>query len=198
MHERSGRAIKVPAGTRATWWVGFRAVGALLVLALAWAPAARADSADVTATDIQVAARALGFMSRPPKGRLTVGIVYSRQSPASEQAARRLRDLLAGGYRVGAVEFAPLLVEAGIARNVDVDLYFLSPHLRPVETPPLVAPAAAAPRLCVTTDIAQVEAGRCILGVRSRPRVEVLVNRSAAAANGITFSTVFRVMITEL
>jgi hypothetical protein len=36
------------------------------------------------------------------------------------------------------------------------------------------------------------------MGVRSRPKVDVFVNRPSAKENGINFSTVFRVMITEL
>jgi hypothetical protein len=36
------------------------------------------------------------------------------------------------------------------------------------------------------------------MGVRTQPRVEILVNRAAAAATGMAFSEAFRVMITEL
>jgi hypothetical protein len=34
--------------------------------------------------------------------------------------------------------------------------------------------------------------------VISQPRVEILVNRATAASSGITFSTAFRMLITEL
>jgi hypothetical protein len=66
------------------------------------------------------------------------------------------------------------------------------------ETPKQLGNDTGQPLLCVTTDIAQVRRGACVMGVRSRPKVEVFVNRASATANHINFSTVFRVMITEL
>jgi hypothetical protein len=50
----------------------------------------------------------------------------------------------------------------------------------------------------VTTDLNQVRDGVCLMGVRSSPKVQIVVNRAAANASGITFATVFRVMITEI
>jgi hypothetical protein len=43
-----------------------------------------------------------------------------------------------------------------------------------------------------------VHNGACAVGVRSQPRIEVIVNRAAAAASGIVLSAVFRMMITEI
>jgi hypothetical protein len=42
-----------------------------------------------------------------------------------------------------------------------------------------------------------VRDGTCAIGVRSHPRVEILVNHAAAEASGIRFSTSFRMLITE-
>ena len=62
-----------------------------------------------------------------------------------------------------------------------------------------VAAASRALKIpCVTADLAQVKNGTCAMGIRSQPKIEILVNRAAAEANGTTFSTVFRMMITEL
>lgn len=154
--------------------------------------------ADVTLTDLQVAARALSFVSDPLSGRVRVGIVYASASPRSVSQAQQLRSMLAEGMRIGTLELRPVLIESTEVASADVDLYFLTEYILANETPPLPGGSARRQVLCVTTDIAQVQNGACVMGVRSRPKVEVFVNRAAAAANGITFSTVFRVMITEL
>lgn len=167
--------------------------GALALLLLAILPA----HADVTRTDVQVAARALSFVSNPLAGEIAVGIVYSKDSQQSARQAETLHDLLAGGMRIGALEMQPVMVEVHDVANAQVDLFFLTEHVTANVLPELTM-GARAPRLCVTTDIEKVRAGACTIGVRSRPKVEVFVSRSAAAASNITFSTVFRVMITEL
>jgi hypothetical protein len=160
--------------------------------------AGMAAHADITKTDVQVAARALSFVSDPLSGTVRVGIVYARSSPRSVREAERLRTILADGLRIGAVELRPILVETADVAGADVDLFFLTEHMAATETPDLLGNDNRRPILCVTTDIEQVRNGSCVMGVRSQPKVEVFVNRASASASEITFSTVFRVMITEL
>jgi len=162
-------------------------------LLLATAPA----HADVTRTDIQVAARALSFVSNPLSGAVTVGILYSAGNSRSVRQAESLRALLAGGFRVGPLVLSPVLVELGDAAGTDVDLFFLTEHVAPNAVPRALG-RSGTPMLCITTDIEHVRGGTCTIGIRSRPKVEVFVNSTAAKASDITFSTVFRVMITEL
>lgn len=154
--------------------------------------------ADVTSTDVQVVARALSFISDPLSGTVRVGIVYSESSARSLREARSLRSILGDGFRIGNIELMPVLIEAAAARTADVDLFFLTEFLSEEQTPQLMADSTGRRILCVTTDLAQVRSGACVMGVRSQPKVEVIVNRAAAAASDIEFSTVFRVMITEL
>ncbi len=166
----------------------------LLSFAVAGPPAL----ADWTKTDVQVAARALSFVADPLSGSVRVGIVYTPDSPRSVRQAQGLRGMLADGLRIGGLELRPVLLDAADAASADVDLFFLTEFISPPETPRLLGEGTKRPILCITTDIAQVRSGNCIMGVRSKPKVEVFVNRAAASATGITFSTVFRVMITEL
>ena len=169
-------------------------LAALALLLLAGLPA----QADVTRTDVQVAARALSFVSDPLSGAVRVGIVYSDDSARSLREARNLRSILGSGFRMGNIELMPVLIESAAAATADVDLFFLTEYLTETQTPRLLGDSTGRRILCVTTDLDQVRNGACIMGVRSQPKVEVFVNRAAAAASEITFSTVFRVMITEL
>lgn len=153
--------------------------------------------ADITRTDLQVAARTLSFVSSPLTGPVTVGILYSKSSSRSVRQAENLRTMLADGLRVGSLQMSPVLVELQNAADADVDLFFLTEHVAP-NASDMLAASASVTIPCITTDIDQVRSGACTIGVRSRPKVEVFVNMSAAKASGISFSTVFRVMITEL
>lgn len=170
---------------------------ALPVLIASCVLAANSARADVTRTDMQVAARALSFVSNPLAGPVQVGILYSESSSRSVRQAENLRAMLAGGLRVGSLQMSPVLVELRNAADSDVDLFFLTEHIAPnaIDT---LAENTSVPILCITTDIEQVRNGACTIGVRSRPKVEVFVSMAAARASDITFSTVFRVMITEL
>lgn len=180
----------VRAGRSGCWpWLA----GILLFL-VAESPAL----ADWTKTDVQVAARALSFVADPLSGTVRVGIVYASDSPRSLRQAHSLRSMLAGGLRIGTVELRPVLIDSTEAANADVDLFFLTEFIPTDGAPNLLSDTTGRPILCVTTDITQVRSGSCIMGVRSQPKVEVFVNREAASTNGVTFSTVFRVMITEL
>lgn len=153
--------------------------------------------ADVTRTDVQVAARALSFVSNPLTGAVDVGILYWTASARSVREAESLEKLLSGGFRIGALELSPVLVELDDAAVADVDLFFLTAYV-PAARVPRLAGRPGTPALCITTALEQVRSGACTIGVRSRPKVEVFVNNAAAKASDISFSTVFRVMITEL
>jgi ABC-type uncharacterized transport system substrate-binding protein len=153
--------------------------------------------ADITITDIQVAARTLSFLDEPMTGRVRIGIVYSLQSPRSRSQADSLYATLAGGLTVGAVVLQPVLLAIDDASHADVDLFLLTEHIPPSGNE-LAAVSAARQIPCVTTDIEQVRNGNCIIAVRSRPKVEIIVNRKAAIDSGARFATAFRVMVTEI
>jgi ABC-type uncharacterized transport system substrate-binding protein len=171
----------------------------LLVKAVCLASLAAAGSAaaQVTATDLQVAARALSFMENPLTGIVRVGILHSPGNARSLQEAERLRGLLGNGLRVGSLELRPVMVTAANARAANVDLFFLTESTTTVDAH-LAQPGTHESVPCVTTDLEQVRNGTCLMGIRSRPKVEIIVNRAAADASGVRFATVFRVMITEI
>jgi hypothetical protein len=151
----------------------------------------------VTPMDLQVAGRALGFLDKPLSGDIHVALVYAPDNPQSIQAAESLRTQMGDGLKIGAATLKPLLVPITQVALASADLFFLTPGVGS-EASALTQLVQARHRLCITTDIAQVRAGRCALGISSQPRIEIVVNRAAAAASGTAFSTVFRMMITEI
>ena len=166
---------------------------ALLACALMAAATARAD---VIGSDLQIAARALSFIENPPVGEVRVGIVFAPGMSGSLAEAGALQRLLGDGLRAGRLVLKPVMVPVSEAAAADVGLFFLTAGLGS-EAAAVARHSKAKHIPCVTTDLDQVRNGLCVMGVRSQPRVEILVNRAAAADSGIVFSTAFRTLITE-
>lgn len=153
--------------------------------------------ADVSVTDLQITARALTFMESPPSGNVRVGIIYNPTNTSTRRQARELEQMLRGGLRVGNINLEPRMVSIDQAASAGVDLFFLTENLG--EAGRKVAGLGKTRRIpCVTTDLAQVRDGACAVGIRSTPKVEILVNRDAANSSGMTFAAAFRMMISEI
>lgn len=154
--------------------------------------------AEFQLNDLQIAGRALGFLDRPLNGDVNAGIVYVPADPQSARQAQELKQLLGEGLRVGNVTLKPILVPVGEVRRANVALFFLTDGVAGVDTQAMVDAAKPKRTPCITTDLAQVRNGVCAIGIRSQPKVEILVNRASAASTGVAFSAVFRMMITEI
>lgn len=166
----------------------------LLLGCLLQAPAALAQT---EARNLQVLARTLGFMDPPMKGRLTVGILYDPASTAAQRDASSLAGLFAGGLRSGGLTLEARMVPIGEAHGADVDLFLLSRGNG--DRAAALVPVLKSRKLpCLSTDLDQVRAGHCTIGLQSAPRVEILLNTRLAADSDMAFASVFRMMIKEL
>lgn len=155
-----------------------------------------AAHAEFTLSDLQIAGRALGFLEKPMQGQVAAGIVYSPANPQSVREAQALKDMLGDGLRIGNVMLRPVLVPVADVQHSTAALFLLTGG---VEDSALLADAARIRRIpCMTTDLAKVRSGSCAIGVRSQPKIEILVNRNAASGSDLKFSAVFRMMITEM
>jgi ABC-type uncharacterized transport system substrate-binding protein len=153
--------------------------------------------AQFTLNDLQIAGRALGFLERPLSGDVKAGIVYAPDDPRSVAEADALKGLFGQGLRVGNVKLVPVLVPVAELSRSDVALFFLTTGMTDANARTVAAAAVARHTPCITTDLSQVRAGVCAMGVRAQPKIEIFVNRAAAASTNLAFSAVFRMMITE-
>jgi hypothetical protein len=62
----------------------------------------------------------------------------------------------------------------------------------------IAAAARGLHAVTLSTDMACVNSGNCVVGVAAEPRVEIVVSRAASGANGVSFAQAFRVMIREI
>jgi hypothetical protein len=165
-------------------------------LMLCTAFASGAAHAEFTLSDLQIAGRALGFLERPVQGQVTAGIIYSPANPQSAREAEALKSMLGDGLRVGNVTLRPVLIPVTDLPHSTAALFLLAGG---VDDAVLLADTVRIKRIpCITTDLAKVKSGSCAIGVRSQPKIEILVNRNAATGSDLKFSAVFRMMITEI
>jgi hypothetical protein len=152
---------------------------------------------EILTQDLQIAARALSFMERPLTGVVHAGIVYSAKDQRSVRQADELQRMLGRSARFGNLELRAVRVEIGEVARAKVDVLLLTDYIGDADARRAdLSGTRSVP--CVTTDIQQVRDGVCMMGIRSTPKVEILINRAAAAKSGVKFATVFRMLITEL
>lgn len=168
----------------------------LLALEAASIPSGYAR-ADVTDKDLQVMARALGFIEKPPTGDVVVGIVYAPGNPQSAKEAQDIQKLIGDGLKGRAVTLKPLLVKIDDVGSADVGAFLLTEGVG-ADGSKLAAIDKSKQKICMTVDMAQVQSGACLLGVKSEPTVEIVVNKAAAADSGVSFAASFRMMIKEI
>jgi hypothetical protein len=155
-------------------------------------------AADVTTRDLQVVARTLGFLETPKlTGQLNMGIVHDRGNTSSRRQAESIAAMLSGGLQLGSLQLRPVLVPLGEVADARADFFLMTEFLGDAA---MAFPALLRKRQvpCVTTDMQQVRNGICVIGVQSSPKVEIRVNSEAASRTGTRFSTIFRMMVTEL
>jgi hypothetical protein len=162
---------------------------------LAWAAlGGPAAAASLSARDVQVMGRALAFLQPPPaSGELAV--IYADGNAASKQDAEAIAAELGDGLHVGSAVLRPRLVAS---TAVAMEGFAVAIAATGANGPPLRAAIDAKRALCVTADLAAVEAGSCTMAIRSEPRVEIVVNHAAAVASGVEFVAAFRMMIREI
>jgi hypothetical protein len=167
-----------------------RAILAAFALA-ASVPEAAAQS--LSADDLRILSRVLGFMQPPPVGE--IAIAYAAGNPASRADAEAIARLIGDGLSGGLGRLRPRLTEIGGVAASGAKVVIAAAGANGAA---LGAAIRAAGALCVTNDLAPVQAGHCTVAIRREPRVEIIVNHAAAAAAGIEFATAFRMMIREI
>jgi len=171
------------------------AAAILLSLLLAAGPTRSAGKRDV-----EVAVRALEFLAQPIRDDVVMGIVHAPGTPGTRDAAENLARELSGGVRTANIRLTARPIALDELSGTDavisgVDVLFLPEGLEGqydrifADALRLKIPTVSADPLCVTRD-------RCLMAVRTVPRVEITVSRAVAARYGVEFQSPFRLMVT--
>ena len=181
----------------------FRTTVCLLawLLASIFLPARLAQAEEMSGKDLAVAARSLAFLSQRASGELRTVIIYAPDQDSSRREAEAIASLLSGGFTAGRVRLItspPVLIPASnLSALENKDVAFVTGSLGAWHAS--IAEASARRRIVtVTNDMSCVTSGNCVMGVRSEPRVQVVINRKLADRSSIEFAPGFRLLVTEL
>jgi hypothetical protein len=163
-----------------------------MILALAAPMVGHADPAK----DLAVAGRALTFLENGPTGRAVLGVVFDPAKPGSVAEKNAIMAALGAGYAAGAVTLTGKAIEASAVGGASgvAALYVTTG----VSYGPVGTAGKAKKLVTIGSDPACVSSGACVMGVSTDPKVDITVNRAAAAAVGATFKAAFRMMIKEV
>jgi len=168
--------------------------GLLPALAVMLAVTQSAAAASLSAKDLQVLGRALAFL-QPPPGAGSIAVVFAHDDAASRRDAEAIVALLGDGLRSGGSLLRPMLRDSQSLAAGDFSVLVVA---QGANGEAILAASRATHALCVTGDLAAVQAGLCTMAIWSEPRVEVVISHAAAVAAGIEFVAAFRLMVREI
>lgn len=140
-------------------------------------------------------AKAIGFMEPAPSGAATVAIAYDPADPASKQDADTIAGYFGDGLKAGAAVLKPKVIAVG---QLSTGGFIAVVAAAGTKIDQVSAATRALKVACVTPDAAAVQAGQCVMSVKSDPKVEILISKSAASSSGVSFGSAFLLMAREV
>lgn len=148
--------------------------------------------------NVPVAARIITFVQPAPVGVVPVAIVYEPGNPASEAEAADMERALSSGITIGRATLRTRRVSvSNLGQLSAVKAAFVTTGLRAYQDE-VAAAASAQSVLTITADSACVIGGRCIVGISTANRTQIIVNKAAARRSGIRFGSAFLMLIKEV
>jgi len=148
------------------------------------------------AREVQVAGRTLTFLDNGPTGKVIFAVVFDSSKAASVAEKDEVMAALGSGMSVGSATVVGKAVDvAALPSAGDAGAFYLTHGVNYA-----VAGAFAKSKkiLSISSDMACVESGACVMGVAASPKVEIVVNTATANAVGAHFKAAFKMMIKEI
>lgn len=146
-----------------------------------------------------IAARILAFLLPPPKGPMQVAILFDPDNAVSVADTASIERAIGSGLTTGTTVVRTKRV--AITMLSDLRGYraaFVTAGLRKEQQEALAAAAVRASTVTITTDLACVQAARCVVAIGSGPRVQITVSRAASRAVGARFGSAFLMLVKEI
>jgi hypothetical protein len=154
-------------------------------------------ASDVSAADLQAATRAIGFLQNlPHDGSIVIGIVYATQSEASKALATQIAATLASlpGPNKSVIRTKLVSIDSLAQTTERLDALFLVPGISSEGS--AIGDAIRRRRIIsISNDPSCLDSNCCVLMVRAKPDVEIVLNTVVADAVGANFSTVFAMIV---
>lgn len=154
-----------------------------------------ADAASMSQKDVQILAKAIGFLEPPPSGSVTIAIAFDPANPASKADAEAIAGYFGEGLKAGN---ATLKAKVTDVSQLAGGGFLAVVAAAGVKVDQVAGATRAMHVACITADATAVESGQCVMSVKSDPKVEILVSRSAAASSNVGFGSAFLLMAHQI
>jgi hypothetical protein len=172
------------------------AIAALCVgLAAVSLPVHQAHATDQT--DLTVGLKTLPLLNNKITGTAVAAVVFDPANAESKADADAIKAVIDGGLEApGGVKLTSLMVPVSeIAKISGAKIAFVT---KAACTDATSAAAASGGVLTISTDIDCVKAGKSILGVVSKPSVEIYYSKAAGDAAKVGFSQAFSMLAKQV
>ena len=173
----------------------FLSIFAFLVFAFVIAPNSSAWAVDQM--DVSVGLKTLPLMNNKISGSAAMAVIFDPANPASKAEADEVKALIDAGLEApGGIKISALMVPStDLSKLSGAKIGFVA---KGACTDAVSAAAASNGILTMTTELDCVKSSKCILGVVSKPRVEIFYSKSAADAAKIGFSQAFSMLVSQV
>jgi hypothetical protein len=149
------------------------------------------------ALNLPVASRVVGFTQPAPTGIVNAGIVFEPGNAASEAEAAAIEQQVGGGLATGRGTIRVRRVPASALNGLaGLRVAFVTSGVRDQQQ--LAEAAARGSILTITSDLACVQAGRCVVGITGGAQPKITVSRAAARATSVRFGSAFLMLVKEI
>jgi hypothetical protein len=168
---------------------------AIVMMSAAALPLRGAHAQSLSAKDVQIIGKALGFVD-PPTSSGVVAVVFDPTNAASKQDADAIVAAFGGGITGSSSNFTAKSISSTDFGGGDGYVAVIA--AQGAASDGIMAAAKAHKMLCITADTAAIQGGKCIMSVSSDPAVKITVSDSAARAAGVAFNPAFHMLISEI
>src|SRR5262249_14147169 len=127
-----------------------------------------------------------------------IAIIYNPADAGSVRSAETAQQRMGASFKAGPRTLAVVLVAVTELDTLrDVAVLFAAAELG-ADVAKVAAASQASKAPCVTDDLELVKRATCAVGVRTSPKVQIMVNKALTAAVGLTLDPAFKMLITEV
>lgn len=174
------------------------ALGTICALAFGLLAAYPAGATDKL--DLSVALKTLPLLTNKIASPATVAIIYDPANAESKSDAEEIKSIIDSGIEApGDIKMKSQMTGTNeLSKLAGSQIAFLAHGLPAADYNEVSAAASAAGVLTICTDINCVKANKCVLGVASKPQVEVYYSPVAAEAARISFVSAFTMLAKQM
>lgn len=136
------------------------------------------------------------FLQPPVSGAAIAAIVYEPGDAASETEARSIERAMGPAMVIGSLRLKPKRVATNALDGLaGAKLAFVTKDINYKAIASVAAPRSV---LTISSDLACMRAGHCVVGVSSVPKVQIFVSKAASRAARLRFNSSFLMLVKEI